>query len=574
MFKYVFSFFLVFFISLPSFAFTRAEDLVINGEPISLDQIRDSSSKTKKKKGAKNARQKQANKPTVIHAMQADPTNIQFEINTSQVLLQSANDVQLPVSNIAFINVIQEAFQVLEGVSIADIMFAPLKFSSKQPDSEDGINLISFRALTPPEGVSENSAVFTFINYARANTVTFMNKVLMVAPGTILDADITFDPTNNTCLYFFITQGAFKIGGDPLVEIVDGEGGFDPNIAAQNCKEELGAADLVDLAVSALPLALGLSYSQIASAAFSRSPIGMLRYALTNDDTIGLANIYPNKPNLTDRGSIAGKVVINKKPVIGAHVVIEDTFSGEPIASTLSSFDGSFEIMAIPEGAYVIYAEPLDGAVKPSNFTLNIFGANPDLNFSSVVLSEPVSVEAGKTTRVKIEAKENPNVAININPQAVSKRDVLTEGAFIAEGALVANIPIIIMPGQVINDVKFWGDNISDFFGTLSISGSGVTISNVGNKSVPISPFIDCEECEDDNKPGGKKCNRNPLCSANEELVAQADEIPGIEVDITCAPDAIPGPRTIFYTLDKLNPSHPSFGLIDQITGGLIVTEP
>ena len=126
------------------------------------------------------------------------------------------------------------------------------------------------------------------------------------------------------------------------------------------------------------------------------------------------------------------------------------------------------------------------------------------------------------------------------------------------------------MPGETLRNVLLWGDNISSGFGTLSVSGPGITVSNVQDASVPISPFVKCEDCEDS---PDTMCKRDSRCPATQELTAEPDQIPGLTADITCAAGISPGPRNIIFKGDKVQSDHPSFGLRDQITGGIIVTE-
>ena len=567
--------FLNVFFPLKSFAFTKIADFVFGGMSVSveeLDQLGTTIQENKKaNKKIKDPRKKLPIKIEVVEARQANPTNIQLEIDTSEVLLKSQKDVQLPISNIGFLNAIQEALQLFESIDIANIKFAPLKFTSTKIDTEDGKNTITFRPIeTPPEGVSGRAAVFTIVNFARGENVTFMNQNIMVKPGTILDADVIFDPQNDPCLAYIITSGDFKIGGDDNAMII--EGGADSNeLQFGTCKKDLSVADITDFAVRGISRVLGLETSAIFTAATSRVPLGMVRYKFTNDDRIGFANLYPNPIALENSGAITGKVLVNDKPIIGAHIVLEDVTTGEPIAGTLTDFKGEFEMKAIPEGTYTVYAESLDGRVRPSDFSFNSFGQLGGANFTTAVFPEPVTITAKKTTHIQNVFKDHPGSAFNINTQVIAP--LLTENDAITGGLGVTPLPLKIRPGETISNVKFWGDNITTNFGTLSISGTGITVSNVMDAQVPISPFIECAECKDPTDPNAAPCRRSPLCAPTEELITQADQIPGITADITCDAGVSPGPRTIIFTGDKLDSSHPSFGLRDQLTGSIIVQE-
>lgn len=551
--------------SLPnSYAFTRMEDLVFDGSPVEADKLNEVL-KTIKKNKRKN---KKPTKLSIIKAKQKNPKNIQFEIDTSGVVANTAEDIQLPISNQAFLDAVTEAITLWDDVDIADVTFAPLKFTSSQANFEDGKNVITSRAIEAPEGAPEGGTAISLITYARTNRVLFMGKEIMVKPGTILDADIVYDPSNDSCLALHTTEGDIVTGGSdsPIVE-----GGI--NLSRVESCEFISAGDITDLAVGTIANALGLEFSAIASAASSPVTKIMTRYALTNDDKLGLANIYPNKANLTNHGSISGRVLLNKKPVRGAHVVLEDTTTGEPVTSTITNIAGKFEIKIVPAGTYNVYAEPLDGPVRQNAITRNFFGFTPQLNFTTGVFPNPVTVRHKKRSKnINIKVEELSASAFNINHLT----SVLTEDDVNKAGG-AALLPIRIMAGKTLTDVQFWGDNISTNFGTLSISGSGITVSNVQSASVRISPFnIECESCDDtptESDPNPTPCNRDPACPPDSELTKAANEIPGITADITCDIDVEPGPRNIIFIGNQVDPTHPSFGLRDQITGGLIVTE-
>ena len=536
---------LQFIFPLNSLGFVRIVDLVFDGKSVdpekfaeTLDTIKQNKLENKK---IKNPRKLKPVQLFIIPAKQANSKNIQLEIDTSEVVVKSNKDIQAAISNKAFLDAITEAVNLWDGVDIADVTFAPLKFASAQANPEDGKNIVSFRAVDTPEGVPDGVDAISIITYARTETVTFMNQLIMVKPGAILDADIIYDPTNNPCLALHTTQGDFVAGGNNSAIV---EGGIDPTLTADdlaNCKV-ITAGDLTDLAVRSIANLLGLESSAIASSASSPVSLIMTRYALTNDDKLGLANLYPNSATLTTHGTALGKITLNKKPVRGAHVVFEDTTTGEPVTSTVTDVFGKFKIFPIPSGTYNVYAEPLDGPVREKALPRNFFAATADKNFTTGVLPQPVTISSKKNTVVNIEVKELSASAFNINyfTSLLTESDVNKAG-----GGFI--LPIKIMPGETLTDVRFWGSNISPAFGTLSISGTGITVSNLReDKNISIFPGVS------DPPP---------------------DKLPGIVVDITCAAGTVLGPRNIIFTGDKVDPTNPSFGLRDQITGGLFVTE-
>ncbi len=544
--RHLFLLLLSFYLITPvsSMAFTRIVDLVFDGKSVDPEQIAETLDTIKKNKlenlKIKNPKKQKPDKLFIVPARLPNPKNIQIEIDTSEVVVKSNDDVQAAISNEGFLNAVTEAITLWDNVDIADITFAPLKFTSAQANPEDGKNVISFRAVVAPEDTPDGTAIISIITYARGENIIYMNQPTMVMTGDILDADIIYDPTNNPCLALHTTTGAFAPGG---TNALIAEGGVDPTLTADDLSkcDVIGTGDITDLAVRTVANLLGLESSAIASAASSPVARLMTRYELTSDDKIGLANLYPNKENLTMDGTVNGKVILNKKPVRGAHVVFQNDI-GEPAVSAITDFYGRFKIKPIPAGTYTVYAEPLDGPARTMALTRNFFAFTADTNFTTGVLPSPVTITSNKKTNVKIEVMELAGAAFNINYYT----GFLTE-ADVDKGGGGFFLPIKIMPGETLTDIPFWGSNISPAFGSLSVSGMGITVSNIRTDSnISISPI-----------------NSDP----------PPDKLPGIIVDIACAADAEIGPRNIIFTGDQLNPSSPSFGLRDQITGGLFVVE-
>lgn len=110
---------------------------------------------------------------------------------------------------------------------------------------------------------------------------------------------------------------------------------------------------------------------------------------LADDDRTGLRTLYSDPNDTQYVGSIQGRILpanplsLPASPpgvtgIFGAHVVAVDASSGAVIAGTFGGwscqapgpvqFDGSYQIDHLPVGrTYEVYAEPLDGAVAPSD---------------------------------------------------------------------------------------------------------------------------------------------------------------------------------------------------------------
>src|SRR5262249_22178355 len=85
-----------------------------------------------------------------------------------------------------------------------------------------------------------------------------------------------------------------------------------------------------------------------------------------SDDAIGAALLYPEGGFLARTGAIEGRVTTATADVFLAHVVAS-TVWGRVIAGGFTRPDGTYRIAGLPADTYVVYAEPLDGPVRPAN---------------------------------------------------------------------------------------------------------------------------------------------------------------------------------------------------------------
>jgi hypothetical protein len=270
--------------------------------------------------------------------------------------------------------VIQSSFGTWTGVagtSLTPGSLVPLtRVGTSNICGSDGLNSICFDQ--PDMAFTPGVLAFTRVITADAVGIQLGNSAVSTEVGQILDADIYFNPSDS--LVTFATPAA--IGAHPK------------------------SYDLQSILTHEIGHFLGFSHSAIWSSMMfpfapapgtftgtrptTQRPDG----PLGDDDRTGLRALYGDPNDTLYVGSIEGRVLaanplsLPAAPpgvtgIFGAHVVAVDAASGAVIAGTLSGwsckapgpvqFDGSYLLEHLAVGhSYAVYAEPLNGAVTPS----------------------------------------------------------------------------------------------------------------------------------------------------------------------------------------------------------------
>ncbi len=269
---------------------------------------------------------------------------------------------------------IQQSLSVwtgVQGTTLAPASLAPVvRVTSPNTCSSDGINSICFDQ--PDMAFTPGVLAFTRVITADRIGVQIGSSAVSTEVGQILDADIYFNP------------------GDSLTSFAT------PQALGTHTK----SYDLESILTHELGHAFGFSHSAVWSAMmfpFAPAPgtySGVRPSSqvpdapLADDDRTGLRVLYPDPNDTLYVGSIQGHIIpanpisLPAAPpgvtgVFGAHVVAVDATSGSVIAGSMggwscaapgpAQFDGNYEIDRLPVGrSYKVYAEPLDGAVAPS----------------------------------------------------------------------------------------------------------------------------------------------------------------------------------------------------------------
>jgi len=118
---------------------------------------------------------------------------------------------------------------------------------------------------------------------------------------------------------------------------------------------------------------------------------------LMPDDEAGISDLYGTVDGRASLGSIGGRVTLNGTGVFGAHVVAFNPKTGALTGGFTLSSDGRYVIGGLPEGYYVVRAEPLDDADIDSFFDES---TAVNISFRPAYASKLVVVTAGGAASV------------------------------------------------------------------------------------------------------------------------------------------------------------------------------
>jgi uncharacterized protein (TIGR03437 family) len=358
-----------------------------------------------------------------IPIVRTDAQNIQFSLHSSiNASYKNAAGVAIftPASDPA--GAIRQAADAWGSVKTAAVKFAPFQTTSVSTiNATDGINLIT--AADTPEN---RSLVGSFLAYT---TYRFNGQ------GQITDTDIVINPDN------------FDTSANKVIPF--------------STLREANTYDLLGTMTHEFGHALSAAHSPLISAtmyqasSFAGSFVtgyeSSSQSVISTDDAAFVSAVYP-APGVS-LGTITGTVKLDSgTPVLGA-IVVAVSSSGTIVTNISSLTDGTYTIPGVPPGAYLVYAQPLNGPVKTGNLSL------PGIAKANITFR--TTFAGGNDVPASIAVTGGASTNADITPSSLAATmhiDIAGTGS--AGGTDWAYASVKAIPDSASRDILLWGPGI------------------------------------------------------------------------------------------------------------------
>jgi hypothetical protein len=256
---------------------------------------------------------------------------------------------------------VARAFDTWQNVPSAAIAFSFAGFTSALPFDEDGLSVLGFQDEPDLERVLGSTSF-----------------VIDDVTGTIVESDVFFNAAFQWSTSDGSQTGRFDLQSVATHEIGHFLGLGHSALGETEPRPSGGRRVLASSAVM-FPISFGAGNSADRT--------------LQPDDIAGVSDLYPDGDFKTRTGSIVGRVLLNGRPIFGAHVLAFHLESGEFVGGFTLNTAGEFQIAGLKPGAHIIRVEPLDDADVESFFDAN----GIELGFRPAFYSRVVGVPAGGT---------------------------------------------------------------------------------------------------------------------------------------------------------------------------------
>ncbi|MFZ9855754.1 MAG: matrixin family metalloprotease, partial [Limisphaerales bacterium] len=231
---------------------------------------------------------------------------------------------------------------------------------------------------------------------------------------------------------------------------------------------------------------------------------------LSSDELTGIRAVYGQTAGVT--GRLLGSVTSGGVGVKGAVVVVEDS-EGRLVGSAVSRIGGTYEVGGLAPGVYRVRVIPLDpGTLGRDSYLVR--GEDLDVTTTNEFAGSAPEFLPLTVDGVTVKPGQDTTRALAVTAGAQPFRITETRRYLDPSGFSSGDDTIQLSPGQTNASVAVYVPNLQATEGTLRITGAGLTFGPT------------------EFKPGSLR------------------KLTRVQVPVSVAPDALPGVRSLFLTVN------------------------